>query len=69
MLAQREDVEAQPLPNPGQTGVVRQVLIQGVAQVPAVGQVEARHRDQLALGADSLEEHHQLQFEEGDWVN
>ena len=45
------------------------VLVQGVAQVPAVGQVEAGRLDQLPLGADPLEEHDQLQLEEDDRVD
>ena len=45
------------------------VLVEGVAQVPAVGQVEAGRLDELALGADALEEHHQLQLEEDDRVD
>ena len=45
------------------------VLVEGVAQVPAVGQVEAGRLDELALGADALEEHDQLQLEEDDRVD
>ena len=45
------------------------VLVQRVAEVPAVRQVEAGGLDQLALGADALEEHHQLQLEEDDGVD
>ena len=36
-----EDVDAEPLPDAGQAGVVGQLLVEGVAEVPAVGQVEA----------------------------
>ena len=32
-----EDVDPQPLPDAGQAGVVGQFLVEGVAQVPAVG--------------------------------
>ena len=64
-----EDVDAEPLPDAGQAGVVGERLVQGVAEVPAVGQVEARRLDQLALGADALEEHDQLQLEEDDRVD
>ena len=64
-----EDVDAQPLPDAGQAGVVGQVLVEGVAEVPAVGQVEAGRLDELALGADALEEHDQLQLEEDDRVD
>jgi hypothetical protein len=34
-----------------------------------VGKSEAGRRDQLALGADALEEHDQLQLEEDDRIN
>ena len=64
-----EDVDAEPLPDAGQAGVVGQRLVEGVAEVPAVGQVEAGGLDELALGADALEEHHQLQLEEDDRVD
>ena len=64
-----EDVDAEPLPDAGQAGVVGEFLIEGVAEVPAVGQVEAGGLDQLALGADPLEEHDQLELEEDDRVD
>ena len=64
-----EDVDAEPLPDAGQAGVVREVLVQGIAEVPAVGQVEAGRLDELAFGADALEEHDQLQLEEDDRVD
>ena len=47
-----------------QGGVVGQRLVQGVAQVPAVGQVEAGRLHQLALAAQPLEEQDQLELEE-----
>jgi hypothetical protein len=49
--------------------VVGQVLIEGVAQVPAVRQVETRRGDELSLGANPLEEHHQLELEEDDRID
>ncbi len=64
-----EDVDPEPLPDAGQAGVVRQVLVERVAEVPAVGEVETRGRDELALGADPLEEHDELQLEEDDRVD
>ena len=64
-----EDVEPEPLPDAGQAGVVGQRLVEGVAEVPAVGQVEAGRLDQLALGADALEEHDELELEEDDRVD
>src|SRR5215213_380070 len=60
---------AEPLPDPGQTGVIGQLLVQRVAQIPAVGQVEASGLDQLALGADAFEEHDELEFEIDDGVD
>jgi len=45
------------------------LFIEGVAEVPAVSQVEARCLDELSFGADALEEHDQLQFEEDHRVN
>jgi len=58
-----------PGPNPGQAGVVGQRLVRGVAEVPAVGQVQAGDLDQLTLRADPLEEHDQLELEEDDRVD
>ena len=57
------------MPDAGQTGVVRQCLVQGVAQVLPVGQVETGRFDEMAFGADPLEEHHQLQLEEDHRIN
>ena len=48
-----KDVDAEALPDAGQAGVVGQVLVQGVAEVPAVGQVEAGGLDQLAAPSGS----------------
>src|SRR4051794_6693198 len=59
-----EDADAQSLPDPGQAGVVRQRLIEGVAEIPPMGEVETRRLDQLPLRANALEEHDQLEFEE-----
>src|SRR5262245_29440227 len=64
-----EDVDAEALPDAGQAGVIREVLVQGITKVPAMRQVEAGRRDELALGANALEEHDQLQLEEDDWVD
>src|SRR5215213_10131449 len=36
-----EDVDAESLPNPREAGVIRQLFVERVAQIPAVGQVEA----------------------------
>ena len=64
-----EDGQAQALPDAGQAGVVGQRLVQGVAEVPAVREVEAGRLDQLPLGADALEEHDELELEEDDRVD
>jgi hypothetical protein len=42
-----EDVDAEALPDAGQAGVVGQRFVQGVTQVPPVGEVETRRLDQL----------------------
>jgi len=59
-----EELDAQALPDAGQAGVIGQALIEGVAQVPAVGQMQTGRRHQFALRADAFEEHDQLQLEE-----
>ena len=64
-----EDVDPKPLPNAGEAGVVGQVLVQRIAQILAVRQVQTRRRDELALGSNAFEEHHQLQLEEDDRVD
>ena len=64
-----EDVDPKPLPDAGQAGVVRQLLVEGVAQIPTVGEIEAGRLDQFALGADPFKEHHQLELDEDDRVN
>ncbi len=44
-------------------------LIQVIANVPAVRQVEAHHLHEFALRADTLKEHNELQLEEHHGVN
>jgi hypothetical protein len=39
----------QPLPNARQAGVVRQRLVEAIAQIPAVGQVQGGGLDQATL--------------------
>src|SRR5687767_6340517 len=53
----------------GHAGVVGQSLIEGVAEIPAVGQIEASRRNELALRADAFKEHDELELEEDDWVD
>jgi hypothetical protein len=44
--------------------VIGQGLVEGVTEIPAVGQVEVRCLDELSFRADALEEHDELQLEE-----
>lgn len=55
-----EHLDPEPLADAGQARVIGQLLIQRVAEVPAVRQVQASGCDELAFGADALEELHQL---------
>src|SRR5262245_17985503 len=64
-----EDRESQPLADAGQAGVIRQRLIQSVAEIPTVRKVQARRIDQVALRAQALEEQDELKFEEHDRVD
>src|SRR3954453_12674658 len=64
-----EERQAQPLPDPGQAGMIGQRLIQPVAEIPAVREVEAGDVDQAPLRAEALEEQDQLEFEEHDGVD
>ncbi len=43
--------------------MVGEFLVNGVAGIPALREVRTRCRDELALEANSLEEHHQLHLE------
>lgn len=62
----REDCNTQPLPDAGQTRVVGERLVEGIAQVPVVGQVQAGGPDELSLGADPLDEHDELELADDD---
>jgi len=64
-----KDVDAEPRSNPGQTGMIGQWLIQGVPDIPAMGKVQARCLDELALGAEPFEKEDELQLEKDDWVD
>ncbi len=64
-----EDVDPKPLPDPGQAGVVGQRLVEGVAEVPAHAEAVGGEAQQLALGADPFEEHHELRLEKDDRVD
>jgi hypothetical protein len=65
----REDLHAEALPDAGQAGVVGEVFVERIAEVPAMGQVAADRLAELALGADAVEEHHQFQLEEDHRVD
>ncbi len=72
MLAQLDDTheeafeqrQTEPLADAGQAGVVRQGLIQVIAQIPAMGEVESDRTHQLPLGSHSLKEEDELELEE-----
>jgi hypothetical protein len=49
--------------------VVRQRLIEVVAEIPAEAEAIGGDANQLTLGAQSLEEQHQLELEEDDRVD
>jgi hypothetical protein len=63
------DVDAESLPDPRQAGVIGQVPVEGVAEVPAVRQVEAGRRDEVPFRADPLEVHDELQLEENHGID
>ena len=54
--------QAQASTNLTQRGMVGEWLVKVVPQVPAMRRIEAGDLDQLALGAQPLEEHDQVQF-------
>ena len=64
-----EDLEAVALADARQRRVVGQRLVQVVAEVPPQGEPIRDHPHEPAFGAQVLEEHHQLQLEEDDWVH
>ena len=64
-----EDVQPIALPDAAQTGVVGQRLGQVVAEIPAQAQPVGDDPHELPLGAQPLEEQHQLQLEEDDRVD
>jgi hypothetical protein len=57
-----KDVDAEALADAGEAGVIGQFFVEGAAEVPAMGEVQAGGCDELALGADPLEEHDELQL-------
>ena len=59
-----EDVETEALADAGEAGGVGQRLIQAVAQIPADAEAIRGQGEELALGTDALEEHHQIELKE-----
>ena len=53
----------------GSAGVVGQFLIQGIAEVPAVSQVQTCALNEPEIRADALEKHHQLQPQVDDRID
>jgi hypothetical protein len=49
--------------------VIGQLFIEGVAEVPAVGEIQRGGRLELVLGAEPLKEHDQLPREEDDRID
>jgi hypothetical protein len=49
--------------------VIRERFVEVVPHIPAVGEVETGDLDELALGADPLKEHDELQLEEDHGVD
>jgi hypothetical protein len=64
-----EDSNAQPGTDPSQTGVVGQWLVECVAEVPPVREVEAGNVHELPLRPAPLEEEDELKLEEDNWVD
>ena len=56
-----EDEQAVALADAGEAGVVGKRLLEIVAEIPAQGQARRDYPHQLALGADVLEEHEELE--------
>src|SRR6266852_2805061 len=53
-----KDREPIPGPNAAQTGMVRQGLVEIIAEIPANAKAVGRLEHELALGSDALKEHH-----------
>jgi hypothetical protein len=64
-----EDLKSEPLPDPGQGGVVGERLIEVVAHIPTMREIQRSPLDELSLGANALEHHDQLELEEHDWID
>lgn len=64
-----KDRQANPLSQPGEGRGVRQGLIGAIAQVPANTEPICGKHQQLAFGANTLEDHHEVELEEDDWID
>jgi len=64
-----EDGETEALAEAGETGGVRQRLVQAVAEIPADAQAIRGQRQELTLRADALEDHHQGALEADDGID
>jgi hypothetical protein len=64
-----EALQTVALPDPGEARVIGQRFVQVVSEKPADAQAVGGHPHELALRADILEEHHQLQAKEDHGVD
>src|SRR5437773_1488474 len=64
-----EDSKTESLANLGEAGMVRQGLVEAVADVPALGDVEGHGFHELALGAQPVKEEEELQLEKDNRIN
>ncbi len=64
-----QDVDPEPLANPRHAGMIGQNLTERMAEAPAVSQVAVGHREELALRANALADHHQLQREDDNGID
>jgi hypothetical protein len=64
-----EDLKPVPFADAGQAGVIGKHFGQIVAEIPAQTEPVGHHPHELPLGAQPLEEEHQLEFEEDHRVD
>jgi hypothetical protein len=64
-----KDWQAEPLADLHEAGAIGQWLIKVVAEVPAVRQIQAGKFNELPFGANTLEEHDEVEPEEDDRVD
>jgi hypothetical protein len=63
------DRQTEALSDLDEAGAIEQGLVKMVAKVPPVGEVELCVLHKVALRADALEEHHQLETEKDDRID